>query len=457
MKQPRTLTLKEIQALPAGTVTAAGGVNGLYIIKSKSDSKSGRWIYRYRVPGRKSCRDMGLGSFPEVSLQSARHKAKAAEITRATGQDPIEQRRAAIEEKKKLSEFDQIPTFEELARKWIDGYYFPKVSQTFREPITQTKKAERQLQKWVFPVVGSIRFDQLTTKDLNKVVALFPNKSSSLNFIASVLRSICRYGVLKGIRDDGINPALGLDVSLRGELVTKTAKDSPETETRSNFAACPVDQIPALIRVLQDTNTPTARAAIFSILTAARSQAVRLAQWKEIDLSAKVWNIPLEHNKIKKLSAVRTIVLSDTAVSFLKSLPEYQANEVTPDALLFPSRGNKPLSPYTIDKLFQNLHQRKIAIDGIGWIDTEKQKKGFTKDLRITLHGTARATFRTWTQNSDNLKRFDQGAAELCLLHDISKYQGAYERNPRIEERRKIMNAWGLVCIPDSTRQAETK
>lgn len=227
--------------------------------------------------------------------------------------------------------------------------------------------------------MGSIRFDQLTTKDLNKVVALFPNKSSSLNFIASVLRSICRYGVLKGIRDDGINPALGLDVSLRGELVTKTAKDSPETETRSNFAACPVDQIPALIRVLQDTNTPTARAAIFSILTAARSQAVRLAQWKEIDLSAKVWNIPLEHNKIKKLSAVRTIVLSDTAVSFLKSLPEYQADEVTPDALLFPSRGNKPLSPYTIDKLFQNLHQRKIAIDGIGWIDTEKQKKGFTK------------------------------------------------------------------------------
>lgn len=43
----------------------------------------------------------------------------------------------------------------------------------------------------------------------------------------------------------------------------------------------------------------SAQACEFAILTAARSKAVRLARWDEIDLEKGIWVVPLEHDKIK--------------------------------------------------------------------------------------------------------------------------------------------------------------
>lgn len=96
----------------------------------------------------------------------------------------------------------------------------------------------------------------------------------------------------------------------------------------------------------------------------------------------------------------------------------------------------------------RGLHEKRKAKDGVGWIDQIKSKQD-GKECVITLHGTARATFRTWAKDDllGNNRRFDQDAVELCLLHVRDDgYNGAYDRAPLASERRKIMHAWGDYC-----------
>ena len=68
-----------------------GGVPGLALQVTTSGSRS--WILRATIAGRR--RDMGLGSFPEVSLADAREAARSARTKIRSGLDPIEEGRAA--------------------------------------------------------------------------------------------------------------------------------------------------------------------------------------------------------------------------------------------------------------------------------------------------------------------------------------------------------------------------
>ena len=93
----------------------------------------------------------------------------------------------------------------------------------------------------------------------------------------------------------------------------------------------------------------------------------------------------------------------------------------------------------------RGLHEKRLEEDGIGWIAPVKTEK-LKKPCVITLHGTARATFRTWAKDDEigNNRRFDQEAVEFCLLHSRNDaYSGAYDRAPLAKERRAIMEAWG--------------
>lgn len=68
-----------------------GGVPSLALQVTARGSRS--WILRVTIAGNR--RDMGLGSFPDVSLAIARHAARHAREKIGMGRDPIEGSRAA--------------------------------------------------------------------------------------------------------------------------------------------------------------------------------------------------------------------------------------------------------------------------------------------------------------------------------------------------------------------------
>lgn len=112
---------------------------------------------------------------------------------------------------------------------------------------------------------------------------------------------------------------------------------------------------------------------------------------------------------------------------------------------------NKQGEAYTVNapiEFLEGLHENRKKRDGRGWIAPIKTKiKG--KPAVITLHGTARASFRTWAKDDvlGNNRLFDQEAVELCLLHSKKDpNNGAYDRARLTNERRRIMDAWGKYC-----------
>lgn len=70
-------------------------------------------------------------------------------------------------------------------------------------------------------------------------------------------------------------------------------------------------------------------AAEFLALTAARTSEVRLAEWSEIDLGARVWTIPAERMEVAR---EHRIPLSDREVEILT-----EALAVGSSGVLFPS------------------------------------------------------------------------------------------------------------------------
>ena len=96
--------------------------------------------------------------------------------------------------------------------------------------------------------------------------------------------------------------------------------------------------------------------------------------------------------------------------------------------------------------LIRRMHASKKALDGTGWIDPDKSKRE-GKVCVITAHGTARSGFRTWAKDDrfGNNRKYDQEAAELCLLHSKASddYHGAYDRARLSTERQRLMDDWG--------------
>ena len=86
------LTSLKLKSLPIGKSVCDGA--GLYI--RLTTQQSGNWSFKY-MRGHKS-REMGLGPYPEVTLQEARLKRDALKIQLAKGSDPLETKRANAKE-----------------------------------------------------------------------------------------------------------------------------------------------------------------------------------------------------------------------------------------------------------------------------------------------------------------------------------------------------------------------
>ena len=62
---------------------------GMYLQVSPAGSK--RWFLKYRVGGKE--KQLALGSYPDVSLKSARLARDAAKLQKSEGKDPVQARK----------------------------------------------------------------------------------------------------------------------------------------------------------------------------------------------------------------------------------------------------------------------------------------------------------------------------------------------------------------------------
>ncbi len=150
--------LKKLQASnikPGDKPIADGTVTGLWLHPGKIKGH-GKWILRFVSPQTNKRRDMGLGTYPEVSIVDARKAALAARELIRNGRDPIDARKSdAVNSKREANAL----TFEKAAR---------QVHADLKPGWKNAKQAAQwitTLETYVFPKIGNRKVDSLKVKD----------------------------------------------------------------------------------------------------------------------------------------------------------------------------------------------------------------------------------------------------------------------------------------------------
>ena len=413
-KKAETLSAQQVDKLRVPGKYAVGGADGLaLVVQPKTGVRS--WVLRVRVDGKSTDRKLGgysnKGKPGCLTLKQARDAAAALRAQIAAGGDPVAQRRAeeaAAEEAVRK----QAATFEAIARET-----YATVAASFRNEKHAAQWIST-LETYVFPTLGDRPIDTIRVPDIAEVLKpIWLEKPETARRVRQRMDRVFRYAMAHGAADT--NPVPAVDDLL------PVQQDAVE-----HHPALPLADMTRFMLVLRAAWGTAARALEFAILTAARSGEVRGARWRELDLEAKVWNVPAERMKRRRPHAVP---LSDRAIELLKALPEG-----APGDLIFPSDQNpgEPYSDMALSAVVRRLHDADVNNEGPGFFDPHSGGR------IATPHGF-RSAFRDWCAET----HVPREVAERALAHVVKdSTEAAYNRTQLVEQRRPVMDAWARHC-----------
>lgn len=360
---------------------------GLYLNVSSTGSKS--WLFMWTPRGGKR-REMGLGSYPTVSLAKARAKAANCRRMVDEGVDPIAERATAA-----------VPTFGSCADQFI-------------ETIKSEWRNEKHAYQWrqtltdrCAPIRDKL-VSELTTEDMLKVLKpIWTERNETASRLRGRIERVLNYAKVKGWRS-GENPAAWRD-NLRNLLPKRPRL------ARGHHPAMPYADVPAFMARLREREGMAARALEFTILTAARSGESIGARWSEIDFEKALWTVPEERMKAGER---HDVPLSDRALQLLSQLKETSTSEV-----VFASASRRS----SLSNMAMLMLLRRMG------------------HAELTVHGF-RSAFRDWCGDQTS---FSREVAEAALAHKIGNVvEQAYRRGTALEKRRGLMAAWASFVEP---------
>lgn len=381
--------------------------NGLYLQVSAVGTKS--WVFRYRMHGRKTPRDMGLGSLADVGLADAREKARDARKLITAGIDPIDAKRAS--RAAVALERANVATFEDAAKAYIEAH-----SHAWRNP-KHRDQWPNTLRDYAYLVMGKLPVARIEVGHVLKVLEpIWTKKPETASRVRGRIEAVLDWAKARGYRT-GENPA-----RWRGHLENLLPRRAKVRKVE-HHPALPYAEIGAFMADLRKQDGVAALALEFLILTAARTSEVSGARWSEIDLDKAVWTV---HADRIKAGREHRVPLSAPALAILKKLHKTRDGE-----FVFPGgRKGKPLSANALLALLKRMDRTDV-----------------------TAHGF-RSTFRDWCAEQTNYPR---DVAEAALAHAVGdKVEAAYRRGDLFEKRALLMRDWAAYCgtVPKTDKTA---
>ncbi|MDC1087133.1 tyrosine-type recombinase/integrase [Alphaproteobacteria bacterium] len=363
---------------------------GLYI--SILSQGRGKWSYRYRIDNKS--REMGLGTFPEISIVDARQKAEDNRRLVLNKIDPIEdKRKQEVLRKQQNKKFSYIPNLYITAKK-KEEWRNPKSEQQWRNTITN----------YAVPYLDKKPLIDINTDDIHELLLpIWSSKTETARRLQQRLFRIFGFAKIKKwyVKD---NPALW-----KGGL-QEVMPDPYKIHKVISFASLKHNEISKFYQAISDLDLIAVYALRLLILTATRTKEVIESRFDEFNLDKKMWTIP-EHKM--KTGIEHKVLLSDEAVNIINLMRKRHNHEY----------------------VFHNPATGKHISNGAMLVFLKKQ----FPQLKITVHGF-RATFKTWAEETGN---YQHHAIEFCLAHELpNKVEKAYLRTNLTEQRKVIMKDW---------------
>lgn len=374
--------------------------DGLFLLVQPSGGKW--WRLKYRYGGKEKL--LSLGTYPEVSLKTARERREDARRLIANGVDPGENRKAM-----KAASIEMTSnTFEVLAREW-----FAKFSPNWAE--SHASKVIRRFEVNVFPWLGAKPIKDITAPMLLTCLHRIEERGilETAHRVLQACGQVFRYAISTGRAERDIS------ADLRGAL-------RPVKEKHFASITDPA-AIGGLLRAINDyqgsfiTQCALRLAPLFFV----RPGELRRAEWKEVNLDTAEWRIPAERMKMRELHIVP---LSKQAITVLKELQPLTGS----GRYLFPgARTNgRPMSENAITAALRRM--------------------GFGKD-EMSGHG-----FRSMASTLLNEHGWKGDVIERQLAHgERDKVRAAYNYAEHLKERREMMQWWADYL--DSLKQGTSR
>ena len=339
------------------------------------------WAQRINIDGRQ--RNLGLGSWPHVSLAEAREKCALNLAARRRGELVTGRKRT-------------VPTFEEAVEKVI------AVHRTGWKDGSRSEDDWRAtLRDYAIPKLGRRPVDRITTADVMAVLLpIWNGKRVTARRVRQRVGAVMRWAVAQGYRED--NPA--------GDAIGAAL---PKNGVRpQHLAALPYAEVAGALKQVRGSSAypGTILAFEFLVLTACRSGEVRGALWGEIDFEGREWRIP---PKRMKTGREHRVPLSKAALAVLQKARALADGS----GVVFPSARGGLLSKLAIAKLVRDL------------------------GISAVPHGF-RSSFRDWAAECSDAPR---EVCELALAHvNTNAIEAAYRRTDLFERRRALMERWAV-------------
>lgn len=394
-KIAKPLTALEVKRLTTPGLHPVGTVAGLRLMVKPSGAKS--WVLRTMIGTRRA--ELGLGGYPTVTLADAFDAARDALRQIKSGADPAAQRKEA----RATVEW----TFKRCAESYIAAH------RTGWKNAKHAQQWENTLATYVYPICGAKHIRDLTKADVIAVIEPeWSTKNETMVRVRNRMELVIAWAMQREYRPEGLNPA-----RWRGNLDAVLPKPS-KVNKREHFEAVPIDDMGAFLQRLGDIDGVSARALEFAILTVSRTGSVRTATWDQIDLAAKVWNVPADNMKSKR---PHRVPLSPRVVKLLKALPRFEGVDA-----VFPGRSGGTLSDMSLTQTMRRM------------------------GLSAVPHGF-RSTFSDWCAERTATPA---EVREMALAHAIGdQTEAAYRRGDLFDKRRELMDQWAAF-VTTAPREA---
>lgn len=373
---------------------------GLLIEVLPSGTK--RWLFRYVWQGQRC--DIGLGTYPAVTLKKARAVREHYRELLAEGIDPRLWRKQQEREKSQI----QNNRFEQVAEQWY------KLREPTWAPSTR-KKRRALLDNDLIPHLRSRPVSEIQTYELAQLLHEIAARGAleTAHNARQVLNQVLRFAVQSGLARH--NPAAVLQGVLPPKQVAHHAAIVEPAEFGRLLIAIDNYQGSIIIRTMLQV----------APLVFQRPIELAKMRWENIDWNESLWTIPWQDKKEGRGNKVDHLVpLSLQAVELLRRIHPYTGH------LPYVFRGQRDhqyhASPESLNR----------ALEKLGYKARINSSNSRTDKQEHSAHGF-RASARTLL---DEILHERVELIEAQLAHRVRDSLGrAYNRTTFLPERRALM------------------
>ena len=343
------------------------------------------WVWVYHFGGRP--RRMTFGTYPEMTLHSARVELANAQDRLSQGEDPGN----TLAEKRR--EERQAETIKQLAEDFIEKY---------ASNIRSGPEYKRALHKDVIPKWGTRKANSIKRRDVADLLDTIVSRGSPLqaNRVLAIVRKMFNWAVQRGALES--NPAAA---TVKPGIETPRTRNLTPKEIRTLWYGLPKTDMHELIQLVLK----------LSLVTAQRKGETVNAKRTDFDLTDDhpTWIIPASNSKNKRPNLVP---LTPLAVTLYEEIVSVGGDS----ELMFPSTiGNdRPMTTRAINQALA----RNLEVLGLEDVRPHDMRRAASTGMASV------GVFRE--------------IREHVLNHSMGKLDQAYDQHDYSAEKRDALERW---------------